>query len=94
MTQEKERILCLQTILIFIKTSGSYASDDAAEPDVGTGCRGRCVYARRDGPELHVGSFACYADSVYPEYASFCCNRRTGDSRGTVLGQGQYQNAG
>ena len=44
--------------------------------------------------ELHVGSFACHADSVYPEYASFCCNRRTGDSRGTVLGQGQYQNAG
>ena len=45
-------------------------------------------------PELHVGSFACHADSVYPEYASFCCNRRTGDSRGTVLGQGKYQNTG
>ena len=37
---------------------------------------------------------SCHADSVYSEYASFCCNRRTGDSRGTVLGQGQYQNAG
>ena len=52
---------------IFIKTLESYASDDAAEPDAGTGCRGRCVYARRDGPELHVGSFACHADSVYPD---------------------------
>lgn len=35
--------------------------------------------------------FACHADSVYPEYASFCCNRRTGDSRGTVLGQGNIK---